>query len=194
MTIDLFFSLWVGWNDRRKHVRVLSQKIYEYSGTGKLSFEDGQGFDCEFAVFQMKNGDILFHARHCRSKIQSFSSPKYGHYHVSFVGLTDKNCKISGENGLITNIESVNSKMSITCFFETLSVQILENKNKKEVHFGITNFEFVGNECDGKILTLNLKGSAEISIRKLEAYEKIMKRIKACESIDVTCEAILNSV
>jgi hypothetical protein len=168
------------------------KKIYEYSGTGKLSFEDGQEFGCEFVVFQLKDGEILFHANHCRAKIQTFSSPKNGHYHVSFMGLADKNCKISGENGIITNIESINSEMSITYSFETLNVQILENENKREVHFGITNFEFTGNECNGKILTLNLKRSARISIRKLEAYEKIMKRIKACESIDVTCEAILN--
>ncbi len=63
---------------------------------------------------------------------------------------------------------------------------------RQPVHFGITNFEFTGNECNGKILTLNLKGSARISILKLEAYEKIMKWIKALKSIDVTCEVIFN--
>lgn len=170
-----------------------NKEIYKYSGTGELLFEDGQKFDCEFVVFQMKEGRILFYAKHCRSKIQSYSYPEKGHYSVSFMGLTDKNYKISGENGLITNIEeSCNSGLSITCSFETLNVQILENKNKREVHFGITNFEFTGNKCDGKILTLQLKESARISILKLEAYEKRMKWIKTFNSIDVTCEAILN--
>jgi hypothetical protein len=170
-----------------------NKEIYKYSGIGELLFEDGQKFDCEFVVFQMKEGRILFYAKHCRSKIQSYSYPEKGHYSVSFVGLTDKNYKISGENGLITNIEeSCNSGLYITSSFETLNVQILENKNKREVHFGITNFEFTGNKCDGKILTLQLKESVRISILKLEAYEKIMKRIKAFNSIDVTCEAILN--
>lgn len=170
-----------------------NKEIYKYSGAGELLFEDGQKFDCEFVVFQMRDGRILFYAKRCRSKIQSYSYPEKGHYSVSFVGLTDKNYKISGENGLITNIEeSCNIELSITCSFETLNVQILENKNKREVYFGITNFEFTGNKCDGKILTLQLKESAKISILKLEAYEKIMKRIKAFNSIDVTCEAILN--
>ncbi len=169
-----------------------NKEIYKYSGISELLFEDGQRFDCEFAVFQMKDGRILFYAKDCRSKIQSYSYPEKGHYRVSFVGLTDKNYKISGENGLITNIESFNSEMSIICSFETLNVQILENKNRREVHFGITNFEFTGNKCDGKILTLQLKGSARIAILKLETYEKIMKYIKAFNSIDVTCEAIFS--
>lgn len=168
------------------------KKIYEYSGTGELSFEDGQEFDCEFIVFQMKDGKTLFHAKHCRSRIKSYSSPKKGYHRVNFVGLTDKNYKISGENGYVTNIESVNDEKSITCSFDTLNVQISENKNEKEVHFGITNFEFTGNELNGKILTLNLKGSVKISIIKLESYEKIMKRIREFKSIDVTCEAMLN--
>ncbi|AKB52767.1 hypothetical protein MSBRW_3514 [Methanosarcina barkeri str. Wiesmoor] len=169
-----------------------NNKIYEYSGTGELLFEDGQKFDCEFVAFQMKNGKILFHAKRCRSKIQQYSSPKKGYCRASFVGVTDKKYKISGENGLIIHIESVNDERSITCSFEILNVQILENENKREVHFGITNFEFTGNECNERILTLNLKESARISIQKLQAYKKIMRWIKTFRSIDVTCEAIFN--
>ncbi|WP_048178899.1 hypothetical protein [Methanosarcina siciliae] len=169
-----------------------NNKIYKYSGIGELLFEDGQKFDCEFVAFQMKNGKILFHAKHCRSKIQQYSSPKKEYCRTSFVGITDKTYKISGENGLIIHIESVNNERSITCSFETLNVQILENENKREVHFGITNFEFTGNECNGRVLTLNLKGSARISIQKLKAYKKIMRWIKTFKSIDVTCEAIFN--
>jgi hypothetical protein len=192
MIINFFFLYGLVGMVEEDILEYCHEKIYKYSGTGKLSFEDGQEFDCEFVVFQMKNGEILFHAKHCRSKIQLFSSPENGRYHVNFVGLTDKNYKISGENGLITNIESINSEISVTCSFDTLDVQILENKNKREVHFGITNFEFTGNECNGKILTLDLKGSTRISIITLEAYEKIMKRIKAFKSIDVTSEVIFN--
>jgi hypothetical protein len=29
------------------------KKIYKYSGTGKLSFEDGQEFECEFSVSRL---------------------------------------------------------------------------------------------------------------------------------------------
>lgn len=174
----------------KKILECSCKKPHKYSGTGKLSLEDGQEFDCEFVVFQLKDGEILFHANHCQTKIQYFFPPKIGQKSV-FVGTTDKDYKITGENGFVTNSE-VNGEMSITCSFETLNVQILENKNKREVHFGITNFEFTGNKCEGKILTLQLKGSARISILKLEAYEKITKRIKKFSSIDVTCEAILN--
>lgn len=174
----------------KKILECSCKKPHKYSGTGKLSLEDGQEFDCEFVVFQLKDGEILFHANHCQTKIQYFFLPKIGQKSV-FVGTTDKDYKITGENGFVTNSE-VNGEMSITCSFKTLNVQILENKNKREVHFGITNFEFTGNKCKGKILTLQLKGSARISILKLEAYDKIMKRIKKFSSIDVTCEAILN--
>ena len=125
-------------------LKYLHNKIYKYSGTGKLSFEDGQEFACEFTVFQMKDGEISFHAKRCRAKIQPFSLPKIGDK-PAFVWITDKGYKISGENGVVTYAESVNDETSITCSFDTLNVQILENKNKREVHFGITNFEFTGN-------------------------------------------------
>lgn len=107
MTIYPFFSSWLVGMIEESTLEYCHKKIYEYSGTGKLSFEDGQEFGCEFVVFQLKDGEILFHANHCRAKIQTFSSPKNGHYHVSFMGLADTNCKISGENGIITNIESI---------------------------------------------------------------------------------------
>lgn len=169
-----------------------NNKIYKYSGIGELLFEDGQRFDCEFVAFQMKNGKILFHARHCRSKTQQYSPPKNGCCHASFMGITGKKNKISGENGLIIHIESVNDEKSITCSFEILNVQILENENKREVHFGITNFEFTGNECNGRVLTLNLKGPARVSIQKLKDYKKIMRWIETFRYIDVTCKAIFN--
>ena len=59
----------------------------------------------------MKDGEISFFAKRCQAKIQPFSLPKIGHNHVSFVGTTDKNYKISGENGVVTNFESVNVKL-----------------------------------------------------------------------------------
>lgn len=56
----------------KKILECSCKKPHKYSGTGKLSLEDGQEFDCEFVVFQLKDGEILFHANHCQTKIQYF--------------------------------------------------------------------------------------------------------------------------
>ncbi len=62
ITIDFIFLYGLVGMIEENILEYCHKKIYEYSGTGKLLFEDGQEFNCEFVVFQMKDGEILFNA------------------------------------------------------------------------------------------------------------------------------------
>jgi len=54
--------------------------------------------------------------------------------------------------------------------------------------FGVTNFEFVGNESNENVLSLNIKGAKRLIIRKNGEYQDAQHFWEKFEGIRVTCE------
>ncbi len=85
---------------------------------------------------------------------------------------------------------------------DEMLVQMAEYHQTNCLHFGVTNFEFLGTEMvrfpDNsyhRILPSILQdenSSTKISIRPLKLYDRIIMRLKTLKIIDVTCEVVID--
>jgi hypothetical protein len=168
-----------------------------YRGKGVLTLEDGKKLDCLFEAGQLNNGRVLLLCDFLPAfpTCLSISAAK-------FEGTTSEGFRIWANKGFTLSDITVDSSPGVWARFRLyeISVQIAEDEHTQRLHFGITNFEFLGTEeirqpgnsiCRTLPLNLQIKGvSTKISITPLNQYDKIMQRTRALKSIDVTCEAI----
>lgn len=172
-----------------------------YHGNGILTLEDGKKLDCAFEAGQLNNGRVLL--------LCDFLPPFPTCLSISaakFEGTTSEGFRICANRGLIEvnylpDIP-VDSSVGVWAAFrlDEMSVQIAEDEHTQRLHFGITNFEFIGTEPtrrsdNSSFLTLPLDlrsegRSTKFSIRPVDLYDKIIKCIKTLKSIDVSCEVI----
>jgi hypothetical protein len=168
-----------------------------YHGKGVLTLDDGKKYTCQFEAGQLNNGHVLL--------LCNFLSPLPTCLRIpaaKFEGTTSEGFRICANKGFTRPDITIDSSPGVWAGFRLheISVQIVEDEHTQRLHFGITNFEFLGTEeirqpgnsiCRALPLYLQIKGvSTKISIAPLNQYDKIMQRTRALKSIDVTCEAI----
>lgn len=173
--------------------------IAEYHGEGALTLKDGETANCKFEAGQLATGEVLL--------LCDFMSPLPSYLSVSadkFEGMTFEGFRIfakgTTEKNYLPDLPRDCSGHWAAFRLREMSVQMTKQDVKaSKVHFGVTNFEFMGTEkrhlanSPYPILPLSLNptdGTTELSITPLEQYNSIMKRIKTLKSIDVTCEIV----
>jgi len=71
-------------------------------------------------------------------------------------------------------------------YVKNLTVKRDSNENLQCVKFGVTNFKFTGNESQGDVLTLDLKGVKRLTIERKDEYDDTLDYLENCKGIRVT--------
>jgi hypothetical protein len=172
-----------------------------YNGKGVLTLEDGKRYDCQFEAGQLNNGYVLL--------LCDFLPPFpawSGIPAAKFDGTTSEGFGICSNKGInevnyLPGIPNGRSSGPWGAFhLDEMLVQIIEYGQTQRLHFGVTNFEFLGTDrlcqsnnyyCHFLPLKLeNVRGLTNLSIEPLNLYDKIVQRIKTLKGIDVSCEVI----
>ena len=110
-----------------------------------------------------------------------------------FSGFTTDGSRITGEIGnyFNTNSESLRDdtpRIKFEYYVKELTVNRDSKENLQCVRFGVTNFKFTGNESQGNILTLDLKGAKRLTIEKKNEYEGAIEYLENFKGVRVTSE------
>jgi len=175
-----------------------------YHGKGVLTVEDGKRYDCQFEAGHLNNGYVLLLCDFLPPLLPYLRIPA-----VKFEGTTSEGFGICSNKNIyevnyLPAISKDRSSGTWAAFhLDEMLVQMIECGQKRRVHFGLTNFEFLGTErtrrSDNSLfhtlpLDLRSKGRpTKLSIRPVDLYDKIMEQIKTLKSIDVSCEVIADS-
>jgi len=176
--------------------------LCHYHGKGVITLEDGKKFDCLFEAGQLTSGQVLL--------LCDFLPPLPTYLGISatkFEGTTFDGFRILAteafsETSYLPDIPLDRSSGVWAAFhIHEIIVQIAEDRRSQSVHFGITNFEFLGTEriqqsdnyfCHFLPLNLQSKGgSSKLSIKPLDQYDKIMQRVRTLKGIAVSCELLV---
>jgi hypothetical protein len=172
-----------------------------YHGKGVLTLEDGKKYDCQFEAGQLNNGYVLLLCdfvppfptclRILATKFEGTTSEGFG---------ICSNKNINEVNYLPPVSKDRSSGTWAAFHLDEMLVQMADCGQTRRLHFGVTNFEFLGTErthrSDNSLfhtLPLDLRSESKwtkLSIRPVDLYDKIIKRIKTLKSIDVSCEVI----
>jgi hypothetical protein len=173
-----------------------------YHGKGVLTLEDGKKYDCQFEAGQLNNGYVLLLCDFLPPFPTCVRIPA-----AKFEGTTSEGFGICSNKGInevnyLPGIPNGRSSGTWAAFhLNEMLVQIIEYGQTQRLHFGVTNFEFLGTERTRRsdnssfhTLPLDLRSegrSTKVSIRPVDLYDRIMKRIETLKSIDVSCEVIV---
>ena len=176
--------------------------LCEYHGKGVIILDNGKKFDCLFGAGQLTNGQVLL--------LCDFLPPLPTYLSISatkFEGTTSDGFRICAteafsETSYLPDIPIDRSWEVWAAFhIHKIVIQIAEGGQSQSLHFGITNFEFIGTEPtrgpdNSFYLTLSLdlqsdSGSTRLLIKPLDLNGKIMKRVRTLKGIDVSCEIIV---
>ncbi len=172
--------------------------LAQYYGDGVLTLKDGKAASCRFEAGQLTSGDVLL--------LCDFLAPPPPPLSISaerFEGTTSDGFRIRADKG----IDGVNylpdtpndRSWGVWAAFRLreMDVRMNEGDGEATAQFGLTNFRFTGTEpgqapnVSGQVLPVSLKsasGTAELSIVRVEQYERIMKRLQTLKGIEVTSE------
>jgi hypothetical protein len=166
-----------------------------YRGHGTLTLEGGEKFDCQFEAGQLTSAQVLL--------VCDFLPPSIFFMDIlprRFEGVTPEGYRIYASSGMFHR----SSGNWAAFYLDEILVQMAEYQQTNHLRFGITNFEFIGTEPTRRsdnyfyhTLPLNLQNNSQttkVLIEPLELYEKIMKRVKLLKNIEVTCEAIVDTI
>lgn len=171
-----------------------------YQGKGTLTLTNGKKHNCYFEAGQLSNGQVIL--------LCDFLAPCPHSIPISperFDGETSEGYQLSTEKRI--NEFNYLPEIPVECnsgswsAFHLREMSILMiNSRPERLHFGVTNFEFLGTEpihrSDNSsfhtlILDLRSEGRlTKVSIRPVNLYDKIIKRLKTLKSVDVSCEVI----
>ena len=156
-----------------------------YHGKGVLTLEDGKKYDCQFEAGQLNNGYVLLLCDFLPPFPTCLRIPA-----AKFEGTTSEGLRILSEESIneISYLPATPQGRSSGVWgafhLNEMSVQTSVCDSPHRLHFGITNFEFLGTErmCQSDnyfrhFLPLNLQsrgGSTKLSIKPLDQYDKIM--------------------
>ena len=180
------------------HLKDYGDPIASYGGQGLLKLKDGQEVNCKFEAGQLRNGDVLLLCDFLPPLPFFLDIPAH-----KFVGTTSEGYRISSderitETNYLPDIP-VEGKTAVYAAFRLnkLDVRMREDDiQAREARFGVTNFIFQGTEShqsNNSILPLRLRsatGEMELSIRPVDQYDRIVRRIQTLKTIDVTCEVV----
>ena len=110
-----------------------------------------------------------------------------------FSGVTYDGWNINGKIGMYVNTDPESLRDDTPRIkFEYYVKELTVNRDSKEnlqcVRFGVTNFKFTGNESQGNILTLDLKGAKRLTIEKKNEYEGAIEYLENFKGVRVTSE------
>lgn len=175
--------------------------LCEYHGKGVIKIEDGKKFDCLFEAGQLTNGQVLLLCDFVPPLLTDLSISA-----IKFEGTTSDGFRICAteafsETSYLPDIPIDRSSGVWAAFhIQRMTVQVAEEERSHFLHFGITNFEFIGTEPtrapDNSFhltLPLDLQSdsrSTRLLIKPLDLNGKIMRRLRTLKSVDVSCEAI----
>lgn len=171
-----------------------------YHGKGTLTLTNGKKHNCYFEAGQLSNGQVIL--------LCDFLPPSPNSIQIfaeRFDGETSGGYQISAEKRI--NEFNYLPEIPVECnsgfwsaFHLTEMSILMTNSRPERLHFGVTNFEFLGTErlCQSDnyychFLPLNLesvRGLTNLSIKPLNLYDKIVQRVKTLKGIDVSCEVI----
>jgi hypothetical protein len=176
------------------------EPLFFYQGYGEISFASKRMENCIFEVGQFKDGTI----RLCCSFTYFFPLALNGRLNVSGQTKEGKKLLMSGDAIRERAVHTINMQqqqgfdLQFLLFGDT-RLQVGEPlwTKSNEVHFGMTNFRFIGNEVgevDGQLRLNTLLFSLQsrvIRIRQSNKYEEDIDVLAANEGIGVTGEAIV---
>ena len=182
-------------------LRDYGNYLSEYHGKGVITLEDGKKCECLFEAGQLTNGQVLL--------LCDFLPPLPIYLSISankFEGTTSEGFRIwaTGAFSEVSYLPDIPIDRSLGVWaafhIQQMTVQITEEERSHFLHFGITNFEFIGTEPtrapdNSFYLTLPLdlqsdSRSTRLLIKPLDLNGKIMRRLRTLKSVDVSCEAI----
>ena len=182
-------------------LRDYGNYLSEYHGKGVITLEDGKKCECLFEAGQLTNGQVLL--------LCDFLPPLPIYLNISatkFEGTTSKGFRIwaTGAFSEVSYIPDIPIDRSLEVWaafhIQQMTVQIAEEERNHFLHFGITNFEFIGTRptraSDNSFylnLPLDLQSnsrSTRLLIKPLDLNGKIMRRLRTLKSVDVSCEVI----
>lgn len=183
--------------------------LRRYAGSGCLTISSGANLQCRFVAVQYSDGavragvEIPDAGRAEANAINSLRSEEV----TGLVGATDdgKSVELGGQilwHNVKLSLGRQNA-LSMGLVAQTMRVgHKPSDEVAKQIRFGITNFEFEGNEPrvvrtdthelhDRGILTMQLP-LGKVVIERLPNYEDAVKVINALYGVDATCEAAFN--
>ena len=131
-----------------------------YCGHGALTLQDGKKFDCQFEVGQLTNGQVLLLCDLLPPFPSNLSiSP------IKFEGATSEGFRLYANNGMfetryLPNIPNDRSSGFWAAFhINEVFVHMAEAKDVSRLHFGITNFDFIGTQPSRDQITPSIEFS-----------------------------------
>ena len=189
---------------------IYGKVLRRYEGGGVLTFEDGESIQCSFQSVQLTNANIV--AR-CfpRVDLEAFGrlinrglSGK--HAAKSLQGTTVEGYELVMQGNMLLIEQVVRFSVEET-IAEPITLYLLANEMDvrfgqeqplgNEMHFGITNFCFIGlvpkrfpGHRVSRVLPLTV-GNTRVVMEPVPDYRAVVKAIRAQRGIDITCEAVV---
>lgn len=187
----------------KKLISFYGEYLFSYEGNGILTIIDGEGqkkIDCHFEAGQLTNGEILLFCNGLPPGLSYFTY--YGIRVSLFEGTTIeghsiKAIQLDSDLGRIAYLPE-NCDNALLCTNAAFRIDeltvILSNMERKEIRFGLTNFEievptFQSDIFSDTILSLSLKG-VNIKIIALQNFFKVFLQTKTLKIINVMSEAV----
>lgn len=191
-----------------RQLQDYGKSLRQYEGEGKLLLPDKLECECKFECVQLPDGRIIGASvpikfdfetsKKIMENMQSGSSAKY-----KIVGNLNTGELFEGDIFVVEHREEFTTgSYPQTKIIKFVSNEIKTEKgsgNRKSIHFGIVNLEFIG--CEPTYFnnkkayrmdntTLNL-GDFTVNLKQIENYDVRLREIKATKGVDVTAEAII---
>ncbi|MCK4822029.1 hypothetical protein KA005_40070 [bacterium] len=170
--------------------------IREYEGDGFITLDSSQTCKCSIKAVQLTDGKVMASCIVTDNQASLFKCINNDDEVKSIRGITKENDELIIEGNILITYFNFSDMVVLANSMMTKKNAIGELES---VRFGMTNFEFLGNNwkeySDGSggrdILLINLL-DRKIEIHVIQDYKLIMQSIKAQKGIDVTSEAIIN--
>ena len=170
-------------------LRYYGTLLFDCYGEGKIAYEEGKQYECNFGIGQLFDGSIYF--------VTDADIIISGKLSYIFEEL-DKKFNFNGktENGLTITfctkgLVLVTGPIYLVYKISLFKIETNTNDPIKKINFGLTNFLFTGNCNDGKELSVNLPNLEPITIRQLPDYDMIVKQLNDKKFINVTSELVI---
>jgi len=184
----------------------LEDAIRQYCGRGEV-YLNQKANKCAFEAGQLRDGRIRLVCTW-----DSFVADFDSHEHMRFNGLTDTGKRITITGHALprkSNVSSISNEGITTSTYMTIyefsgethfEVGAYDQNQIIELHFAVTNLEFIGTEVEevnlGHLrlnsIKLNLDGS-EVVIRQSPDYDERLKALDTTKNVDVTAEIVVEA-
>jgi hypothetical protein len=89
------------------------------------------------------------------------------------------------------SLRDSSEQVKVAYYVKEFSINENTEENLQFMTFGVTNFDFEGNESQGNVLSLNIKGAKRLIIRKKGEHQDALNFWERFKGIRVTCEVIV---